>query len=182
MPFYRASTLVLARLRLRGFVAVLALGAVVATLATPGAARAAARPSYLSPMEWGVLRNINWVRTHFRLRRLRPDASLTRAADAHTRDMAHRFYYAHDSFNGRHWYSRIRHYVHAKTVAEALNYIYGPRSHGVEPGAVVRSWMASPEHRPILLSRSLRRIGIARRSKHRPGRPVFYTADFASLH
>jgi uncharacterized protein YkwD len=127
------------------------------------------------------VRNINWVRTHFRLRRLRPDASLTRVAAAHTRDMAHRFYYAHDSLNGRPWYSRVRRYVHAKTVAEALNYISGPRSRGGEPGAIVRAWMASPEHRPILLSRSLRRIGIARRSNHRRGRPAFYTADFASL-
>ncbi len=172
----------LVRLRLRAFVVVLALAVVIPSLAAPGAAQASGRPSCLSRMEWDVLRNINWARAHFGLRRLKVDASLTRSANAHTRDMARRFYYAHDSFNGRPWYSRIRRYVRAKTVAEALNYICGPRSLHREPGAIVRSWLASPEHRPILLSRSMRRIGIARQSKRRPGRPAFYTADFASLH
>ena len=45
---------------------------------------------------------------------------LTRAADAHTRDMAQRFYYAHDSFNGRPWYSRIGLW----TVAAGIMYLF----------------------------------------------------------
>ena len=32
------------------------------------------------------------------------------------------------------------------------------------------------------VTRGLRRIGISRESKARPGRPAFYTADYASLH
>jgi uncharacterized protein YkwD len=184
MPSGRDPNSTLARLRLRGLLAVLALAAAAALLAGPAAAPSAAatRPSYMSPMEWSVLRNVNWVRRHFGLRQLRPDAGLTAAARNHTQDMAQHFYYAHDSLNGAAWWARIRHYVHAKEVAETLNYIVGPRSRRQEPKTIVRSWMASPPHRAILLARGLRRIGIARQSKRRPGRPAFYTADYASLH
>ncbi len=183
MPSDRDPNSTLARLRLRGLVAVLALAAAVAVLAGPGAApSAASRPSYLSPMEWSVLRNVNWLRRVHGLRALQPDPGLTAAAENHTRDMAQHFYYAHDSLNGGAWWARIRHYVHAKEVAETLNYIVGPRSRRREPKTIVRSWMESPPHRAILLARGLRRIGIARQSKRRPGRPAFYTADYASLH
>jgi uncharacterized protein YkwD len=48
---------------------------------------------------------------------------------------------------------------------------------------VVRMWMHSPPHRASLLSRSFRRIGIARR-KGSLGRTraVVFTADLASAH
>jgi uncharacterized protein YkwD len=184
MPSGRGPNSTLARLRLRGVVAVLALAAAVALLAGPGAAPSGAtsRPSYMSPMEWSVLRNVNWVRAHFGLRQLRPDPGLSAAAENHTQDMAQHFYYAHDSLNGGAWWARIRHYVQAKEVAETLNYIVGPRSRRREPKTIVRSWMASPPHRAILLARGLRRIGIARQSKRSKGTPAFYTADYASLH
>jgi uncharacterized protein YkwD len=188
MPSDREANVTSARLRARGLLAVLALAAVTALLAVPGPARAgtartaSARPWYLGPMEWAVLRNVNWVRARRGLRPLRPDRALTAAAENHTRDMARHFYYAHDSLSGSPWWKRIRHYVHAKVVAETLNYIVGARSTWREPGAIVRSWMGSPPHRAILLSRGLRRIGIARQSTRRRGRPAFYTADYASLH
>src|ERR1700704_416926 len=159
MPSGRDPNSMLARLRLRGFVAVLALAAAAALLAGPGAAPSAARPSYLRPMEWSVLRNVNWVRHHYGLRKLRPDPGLTAAARNHSDDMAQHFYYAHDSLNGGAWWARIRHYVHAREVAETLNYIVGPRSERREPKTIVRSWMASPPHRAILLARGLPRIG-----------------------
>lgn len=179
----RAPTPPFSRLHPRGLLGVLALATVAVALAAAGAAaRRPARPRYLNPTEWSVLRNINWERAHFGLRALRPDVGLTRAADAHTREMASRLYYAHNSLSGRPWYARVRHYVRAKTVAETLGYISGRRSRRSEPKTIVRAWMASPEHRAILLSRSVRRIGIARQSKRSPGRPAFYTADFASLH
>jgi uncharacterized protein YkwD len=164
--------------------------ALVAGLALPAATAAPAaaslrphvRPAYLSPMEWSVLRNVNWVRRHFGLRPLRPDPRLAAAAETHTHDMARHFYYAHDSLNGGAWWARIRRYIHAREVAETLNYIVGPRSRRREPRTIVRSWMNSPPHRAILLSRGLRRIGIARQATPRPGTPAFYTADYASLH
>jgi uncharacterized protein YkwD len=183
MPSGRDRNSMLACLRLRGLLAMLALAGVVAVLAGPSAApSAAARPAYLSPMEWSVLSNVNWVRQRFGLRLLKADPGLTRAAKVHTYDMAQHFYYAHDSLGGGAWWERIRRYVHAKEVAETLNYIVGPRSSRREPKTIVRSWMNSPPHRAILLARGLRRIGISRESKARPGRPAFYTADYASLH
>src|SRR5438045_896510 len=104
MPSDRDPNFTFARLRLRGFVVVLALAAAVAVLAGPGAApSAASRPAYLSPMEWSVLRNVNWVRRTHGLRSLRPDPGLTAAAENHTRDMAQHFYYAHDSLSGGAW-------------------------------------------------------------------------------
>jgi uncharacterized protein YkwD len=182
MPSGRDTNSTLARLRLRGLLVVVALAATVALLIAPGAARSASRPSYMSPMEWSVLRNVNWVRRHYGLRALRADPGLTHAAEAHTHDMAQHFYYAHNSLSGGAWWARIRRYVHAREVAETLNYIVGPRSRRREPRTIVISWMNSPPHRAILLSRGLRRIGISRQSKRRHGRPAFYTADYASLH
>jgi uncharacterized protein YkwD len=188
MPSDRAPNFTFACPRPRGFVVVLVTAALALLLVLPSLARAGtaeaagSRPSYLSPMEWAVLCNINWVRKHYGLRPLRADPALTAAAEDHTRDMAAHFYYAHDSRNGGAWWARIRHYVHAKEVAETLNYIVGPRSRRREPKTIVRSWMNSPPHRAILLARGLRRIGIARQSKHVHGSPAFYTADYASLH
>ncbi|HEV7461042.1 MAG TPA: CAP domain-containing protein [Solirubrobacteraceae bacterium] len=184
MPSGRDPNSTLVRLRLRGFVVVLALVAGMVLPAAPATASAGpqVRPAYLGGMEWSVLRNVNWVRSRFGLRPLRPDGRLTAAAEAHTNDMASHFYYAHDSLNGGAWWARIRRYIHAEQVAETLNYIVGPRSSRREPKTIVRSWMNSPPHRAILLARGLRRIGIARQSTHRPGRPAFYTADYASLH
>jgi uncharacterized protein YkwD len=184
MPSGRDPHSTLVRPRLRGFVVVLALVAGMVMPAAPAAASARphVRPAYLSPMEWSVLRNVNWVRSRFGLRPLWPDGHLTAAAEAHTHDMANHFYYAHDSLNGGAWWARIRHYIRAQEVAETLNYIVGPRSRRREPGTIVRSWMNSPPHRAILLSRGLRRIGIARQGTRRPGWPAFYTADYASLH
>jgi uncharacterized protein YkwD len=183
MPSDRDANSTLARLRLRGVVAVLALATVVAVLVTPGTARSAApRPSYMSPMEWTVLWNVNWVRRQYGLRQLQADPGLTRAAEAHTHDMVRHFYYAHDSLTGGAWWARIRRYVHAREVAETLNYIVGPRSRRREPETIVWSWMNSPPHRAILLSGALRRIGVSRQSKRRAGQPAFYTADYASLH
>lgn len=184
MPSDRDANSMLARLRLRGFVAVLVLVAGMALPAAPAVASSGshARPAYLSPMEWAVLRNVNWVRGHFGLRALWPDQGLTAAAEVHTHDMAQHFYYAHDSLTGGAWWARIRRYVHAKEVAETLNYVVGPRSRRREPKTIVRSWMNSPPHRAILLSHGLRRIGIARQSARRPGSPAFYTADYASMH
>jgi uncharacterized protein YkwD len=183
MPSDRDGNSTLACLRLRGILAVLALAATVAVLAAPGTARSAvSRPAYLGPMEWSVLRNVNWVRQRYGLRPLKADPGLTRAAKAHTHDMAVHFYYAHDSLTGGAWWARIRHYVRAVEVAETLNYIVGPRSGRREPKTIVNSWMNSPPHRAILLARGLRRIGVARQAKGRPGHPAFYTADYASLH
>lgn len=183
MPSARVLIPTCTRPRPRAVLALLAL-CLAAALGAPGVpaaqAQPGARPAYLDPTEWAVVLNVNWVRARFGLRPLRPDRGLTRAAEEHSRDMARRFYYAHDSLRGRPWYLRVRRFVRAQTVGETLDFIVGRRSLRREPKSVVRAWMRSPGHRAIVLSPAMRRIGVARASTRRRGRPAFYTADYAS--
>ena len=129
--------------------------------------------------EHQVLAGINHFRARHGLRPLRASRALTAAADAHSRDMLRRRYYAHNTLNGRSWNRRIKRYVRAKMVGETLDLLFGPRGRRSDASIVVNDWMHSPAHRAVLLTPRLRRIGVARAAR-RHGRPVVFTADFAS--
>ena len=86
--------------------------------------------SLLDGAESQVLAGINRFRMHHGLRPLRASAELTAAADAHSRDMLRRRYYAHNTLNGRAWNRRIKRYVHASMVGETLDLLFGPRRRG----------------------------------------------------
>ena len=135
--------------------------------------------SLLDGSESQVLAGINRFRAHHGLRPLRASAELTAAADAHSRDMVRRRYYAHNTLNGRAWNRRTKRYVRASMVGETLDLLFGPRRRGGDAGTVVGDWMRSPAHRRVLLTPRLRRVGVARATR-RGGRPAVFTADFAS--
>ncbi|SRR6266511_24035 len=120
-----------------------------------------------TPGEYAIVRAINSVRTANGIPPLRPGPALTRAARAHSRDMARRGYFDHGAF-----VQRLRRFgVRASYLGENLAYGTG----GLSAGAVVRMWLESPPHRQNMLDRGFRRIGVGLAG----GSRVLVTADFA---
>ncbi len=109
-----------------------------------------------------VLHEINTLRAAHGRPALSPSAALSRAADRHSRSMALRGFFAHESRNGTPFWQRVKQFYFADsgtwTVGENLA-MFG----GVGPSAqsIVSAWMASPGHRANLLRSSYRDAGIA---------------------
>lgn len=82
------------------------------------------------------------------------DARLTRAAQAHSEDMARRGYFEHDSLDGRDFADRIRAAGYPSPAAE--NIARGQRT----AAAVVQAWLDSPGHRRNILDCSFVAIGV----------------------
>jgi uncharacterized protein YkwD len=124
---------------------------------------------------------LNAERTRHRLRPLRLNRRLSDAARRHSRAMARRRFFSHNSLNGASFVDRIRvtgylSGVRSWSVGENIAYGSGGRS---TPRAIGTAWMNSPGHRANILSPSFRAIGIGIAS----GTPVgmqgaTYTTDF----
>jgi uncharacterized protein YkwD len=143
---------------------VLALGAGAGATATPPLSSVGATPSR---GELAIVRAMNVARARNGVPPLRMGRVLTRAARAHSADMARRGYFDHGAF-----VQRLRSFgVRAPYLGE--NLAYG--SQGLAPAAIVQMWIASPPHRENLLDRSFRRIGVGVAGSSRK----LITADFA---
>jgi uncharacterized protein YkwD len=119
------------------------------------------------PGEYAIVRALNAVRTANGIPPLRPGPALTRAARAHSRDMARRGYFDHGAF-----IQRLRRFgVRGRYVGE--NLAYGSES--LSAASVVQMWLESPPHRQNLLDRGFRRIGVGIAGSSRR----LVTADFA---
>ena len=117
--------------------------------------------------EYAIVRAMNALRVRNGAPPLRVGRALTRAARAHSVDMARRGYFDHGAF-----VQRLRRFgVRAPYVGE--NIAYGSQSMGA--AAVVQMWIASPPHRQNVLDRSFRRIGVGVAGSSRK----LITADFA---
>jgi uncharacterized protein YkwD len=138
-------------------------------------------------LETAVIGRINAIRRGRGLRPLRHNSRLAAAADFHSRDMARRGYFEHDSANGTAFWRRIERFYPSRgfrswTVGE--NLLWGTDRYGA--AFAVREWMNSPPHRENILSRDWREIGIgavfaASAPGEYRGRPVtIVTADFGS--
>jgi uncharacterized protein YkwD len=125
---------------------------------------AAAAPAGAATPHWyGLLHAINRTRAAHYLRPVHPAPRLHWAARGHSRDMLVRQYFAHTSPTGSTLYDRIVHSgfrtYGAWTAGETL--AWGTGTMGM-PSSVVRMWLASPEHRAILLSPLYGWVGIGR--------------------
>jgi uncharacterized protein YkwD len=100
-----------------------------------------------------VLRGINAQRHAHGLRPLRLVTALGRVAGSHSRFMAKVERLQHESADGTSATTRIRRAMRVRRAGEAIAFASDAR-------AIVRSWMASPPHRKLLLSRSYRVIGV----------------------
>lgn len=119
------------------------------------------------PTELAIVRVMNSVRASNGVPALRVGQALTRAARAHSVDMARRGYFDHGPF-----VQRLRRFgVRARYVGENL-------ASGTQPlsaAAIVQMWIASPPHRQNLLDRAFRRVGVGVAG----GSTRLITADFA---
>jgi len=124
-------------------------------------ASAIPNPTTLPRAYEAVLCLINQERAQRRLKALRRSTELTQAALDHSTDMVDRQYFAHDSLDGETVRQRVLRtgYFSAGggAVEEALAVGWAQLS---TPRALVASLMRSASHASIVLSRSLRDIGI----------------------
>lgn len=127
-----------------------ALGAAIVVLVLTAATTAAAG---LTRAEARLLRDLNRVRSAHLLPPLRYDPRLQRAARAHTREMLETGIFQHGAFGTR----MLQYDVRGSLTGENLAWATGTRA---TASAIVRAWLASPEHRANLLRPGFTRIGI----------------------
>jgi uncharacterized protein YkwD len=143
--------------------------------------------SAMGVLEQGVIAGINQIRRARGLRPVRNNARLAAAADFHSKDMARKGYFEHDSANGTAFWRRIERFYPSRgfrswTVGE--NLLWASQSYG--PGFAVREWMNSPPHRANILSREWREIGIgavtvaSAPGEYRGRSVTIVTADFGA--
>ena len=143
----------------------------------PTATPAAAAPrSVLGPFGRALLRELNHARAQYGLPAVRDDARMDGAARAHSRTMAASGSVTHGS-----WDSRVAAAArHASSIGEVLGW-RSPGSARSEAAWLVRAWLGSPYHRPVVLGASFRRVGIGRTTGSVNGEAsAIYTVDFAS--
>jgi len=107
----------------------------------------------LSGTEAGLLSAVNKTRAAYGLRPVRYDATLERAARAHSADMLSHRHFAHGAFRQR----MVAFHARGPFVGE--NLAWGAGSYAA-PQTVIREWLASPAHRANLLRPGFDRIGI----------------------
>jgi uncharacterized protein YkwD len=169
----------------------LALAAVLAALmvaapasqATGACSSANASPSSVSKrvVVRATLCTLNVQRERRGLRPLRLNRRLAKAARRHSRAMARRHFFSHDSLNGASFLDRIRRtgYLHgARSWTVGENIAWGSGSLAT-PRSIGRAWMHSPGHRANILSSAFRSIGIGIAAGTPVGRSgATYTTDF----
>ena len=111
----------------------------------------AAQARRLTSSEASLLQTMNAVRKSHGLRPLRVDFHLVSAARGHSSDMMRRQYFAHGAVAGR----AVAAGAHGPLFGEDLAW-----ATGITANWVVGAWLASPEHRAILLRPGFRRVGI----------------------
>ncbi len=158
-------------MRARGrILTMLALGSIVvapgapasaaSTDRCPGATTPLAGPAGLRPAVDAVQCVVDRERRRRHLPRLRRNTRLSAAALGHGLDMVHRHYFAHDTPEGGKMAGRVAATGYAArrawSAGEVLATGSGPST---SPLSLVRSLLASPPHRRILLDPALRDVG-----------------------
>jgi uncharacterized protein YkwD len=136
-----------------------ALAAVVVPVARPATVRAHAR---LSPLEAGIVQQLNQIRADHGLSPLRPNPRLNAAAEQHSLEMGADGYFDHNSADGASFSTRIGHwypFAGRSYWAVGENLLWSsPR---IDPKAALAMWMGSPDHRANILSPQWRDIGVS---------------------
>jgi uncharacterized protein YkwD len=126
---------------------------------------ASAATTTLTKPERQLIALVNQARANKGLAALKVNFKLVRAARAHSSEMIAKDYFSHNSANGESVSKRVIRYGYTQTgctqwmVGE--NIAYGVGSYG-SPKTIMRAWMKSSAHRAIILTKSLREIGIGR--------------------
>jgi uncharacterized protein YkwD len=104
---------------------------------------------------------MNATRKQHGLRTLKLVPGLMRSADKHSLQMAVRGYFAHSSPNGASFITRVRSFYGGRNpnyFSAGENLLWAQPS--AQPRQVVARWLASPEHRRVLLSSQWRVFGV----------------------
>jgi len=143
--------------RLKALVTGLVVVVGVGTLSGTSAMATTLRPRTV------LLRDVNAVRGEHGLRALRPSLLLRLAAQHHSDDMITRDYFSHTAPGGGTLYDRIvkSGFVRGYSWEAGETLAWGTGSLA-NPGQIVKAWLASPEHRAIMLSSTWTRIGVSR--------------------
>jgi uncharacterized protein YkwD len=136
-------------------------GAFVVAVAPEAAGSASERLVAAPRLEQQVARRVNLVRRWHGLRPLRHSRGLKASARLHSREMAVRGYFEHDSASGTAFWQRIERTYGSSgygrwEVGENLAWSTG----GATAVGVVRQWMGSPPHRANMLSSVWRELGV----------------------
>jgi len=141
--------------------------------AAPAAAASQSKPSLFGR---ALLRELNHVRGQNGLAAVRPDARMDDGARAYSRTMARTRSVTHGRWTGRVAAASRS----AQSIGEVLGWLSPDDPRG-EAAWLVRSWLGSPYHRPVVLGASFRRVGIGRATGWIGGKSsAIYTVDFAS--
>jgi uncharacterized protein YkwD len=163
------------------------LGVLLLATATLAAPAYAGQLSDADGLEAQAVAAVNEVRRAYGVRPLRHSAALSAAAEAHSREMGERGFFAHESGDGSEFWMRIgRHYPSRGytrwNVGENLLWA----SPSITPARAMELWLESPGHRRVLLSPLWTEIGLAAvRVIDAPGffggrEVMLLTADFGS--
>jgi uncharacterized protein YkwD len=129
--------------------------------------------------ERAVMDAVNAQRIARGLPVLRCRISLTRAARAHARSMAHNAFFSHTGRHGDSVADRVRRYGYSSSgcriwmVGETLARVT-VGAQGTDAEQIVTGWMQSPPHRKVILTRSLRDAGVG---VHTGGGWRYFTLD-----
>jgi uncharacterized protein YkwD len=150
--------------------AVAAVAMALPVAASPARARVS---SSLAALDVGVLHQLNAIRALHGLAPVKETAALDSSAAQHSREMAARGYFKHNSADGTVFWKRIAHWYGSShygywSVGENLLW----SSPDVGAPEAMRMWMNSPEHRANILNPRWREIGIA--AVHAAAAPGMY--------
>ena len=117
----------------------------------------------LNSYEQQLLTCINHERTARHLAKLRVNAKLVDSARSHSADMGERQYFEHDSPSGEKWSQRIVRHGYTREGYRMWktgeNIAWGAGLYS-SPVAIVDSWMKSPMHRAVILTKDFRDLGV----------------------
>lgn len=136
---------------------------------------------YLEAKEKRTLQLHNQTRAQRGLGTLCVNATLTRAARAHSLEMIQRDYMSHNSYNGETPGARLRRFGYDwRTYGE--NVAWGSAGSYSSPETRFKAWMNSPEHRANILNGTFREIGIGTATGTFKGyrNATTYTVDFGT--
>jgi uncharacterized protein YkwD len=115
-----------------------------------------------SALESAVLADVNRVRAQHGLGPLRLSTRLAAAAAQHSREMARRGYFSHESADGSAFWKRVERFygsAHYRFWSVGENLLWS--SPDVDAAGAIDMWMKSPPHRANLLNGRWREIGIS---------------------
>jgi uncharacterized protein YkwD len=137
-------------------------------------------PQTPSGFEGAVLREINEVRAQNGLGPLHSSKPLAEAAEFHSKAMASRGFFAHESADGSSFWKRVERFYPSNGFrywSAGENLAYGSPSMSAD--GAVNAWMGSPGHRANMLSPTWSEIGVG--AVHVDSAPGIYAGRPATI-